>query len=149
MSPDSVNFGPCCPSMYSLFFIKIQTDELIVKCFKWAILEYDIVNYLSLLTVHVHGTSWTSVVGRKVGNPSILRLSVDDTRIIRMLVGYFSWIVRCLFYLWCPVAWCGVSQLPPPPPFVLADWEISMWLDSSHSVNYKTYVWRFGGKPPL
>ena len=62
--------------------------------------------------------------------------------------------VRCLLYLWCPVAWCGVcvawvSQLPPPPPSFLADWEISIWLHCSKMSQHKTYVWRFGGKPPL
>ena len=40
------------------------------------------------------------------------------------------------------------AQLPPPPPSVLTDWEISMrdWIPV---YQHKTYVWRFGGKPPL
>ena len=50
------------------------------------------------------------------------------------------------------VAWCGIDVLTfttsPPPPGYLTDLEISIRL-YIQSYQHKTYVWRFGGKPPL
>ena len=53
-------------------------------------LEYDIVNYYEAFSQFMFRVPPELLLVRKVGVPSILWLSVDDTRVIRMLVGYFS-----------------------------------------------------------
>ena len=66
-----------------------------------------------------------------------------------MMLGVFSTFDVALGLLPGVGLVCLHSQLPPPPPGLLTDWEISIWLHCRQMSQHKTYVWRFGGKPPL